>query len=208
MKTLAFFLLAALAFTACQKEDDLARPDVSMYTSVSDDIDSSYTGISIDPGYCKDIQTEHALLGKGAWHVLDNQNTIYVLNAYGEAFLNNENVGRSELKLVYDPVTKSFSGWLSAKFDQVDIEHNFAGRSTGILDNYPSHVLAMEGETDLLNGIMSVDFGDLFLKEGSTLKISATPNPDGEVNISITIDGMFCTKNLKQTKQVKITKGG
>ena len=194
MKSLALFSLAfALIFTACQK-DDYALPELqNVALRSSNAATDNPDGTSLLAGNCKDIVTDHFLVGKAEWSS-DLYDTWYVIEANGEAALN-EAVGRSELSLNYDLVSRSFAGRLITRFDAAEMEHTFYGRANAVIDaNQDPTKGIIEGETDLVSGVMTTAFGILQLTDGGVLKISVFPGDEGEATVSISIAGPYCSR--------------
>lgn len=206
MKTLIFSsLVLALTLTACSKDDEIARPDQMVSTFHSDLLTTENPALnSVTNGYCKDLQTEHILLGRGVWTdefdpVVDKYHSQYILNASGQAYLNETELGRSQLSLEYSHETKTFSGVLFTYFEEITMQHRFFGTVEETLDvTLPSSKdPVINGEAELVRGSMGTASGAFLLRDGISLKISVNPTLTGDVDVKVSIIGWYCiTDNI------------
>jgi len=206
MKTLIFSaMVLAFTFIGCAKDDDIVRPVQLIShskTIIPDQQNSDWT--SVANNYCKDLKTEHILLGKGVWadeyeQVDDKYNSQYILAAEGQASLNETELGRSQLKLEYNPATQTFAGELFTYFEQITMVHKFFGTVTETFDDAAakSKDPVINGVAELVRGSVETSLGEFLLRDEASLRIAVNPTPEGDVDVKVAINGMYCvTENI------------
>lgn len=198
-------MVLAFTFIGCANDDDIIRPGQLVSNSnsiVPDDVNSDWT--SVANNYCKDLRTEHILLGKGEWAdgyepVDDKYNSQYILVAVGQASLNESELGRSQLKLEYSPATQTFSGELFTYFEQITMVHRFFGTVTETLDVAPAESKdpVINGVAELVRGSVETSLGEFLLRDEASLRIVVNPTPEGGVDVKVAINGLYCvTDNI------------
>lgn len=202
MKTsLICSLTIIIGFTSCQMNDDLATLAKYETTIRLEKPEKPTADVpSVYDGYCQASHSDHYLSGKGAWEHLDVTNltrrgTHYVLHANGVAALDGE-TGRTKLSLQYDPKTRSFSGILSSQFEAARLDHTFNGNVINQFDTQNEIHPLIFGETKSVRGSLTTKYGEFSIKENVNLELSAVPTREGEVNVKVIIDGVYCAQDI------------
>ena len=202
MKNLHICSLAImLGFTSCQMNDDIANPAASeSYINYEKLAKPTADVPSVYEGYCQAIRSEHYLIGKGSWENPDvvttnRRATHYVLYASGIAHLDGKS-GRTKLSLQYDRKTQSFSGILSSQFESARMDHTFSGNVINHFVTQNDIDPIIFGESKLVKGSMTTEYGEFSIREKVTLELSAVPTREHEINVKVTIDGVYCAQDI------------
>lgn len=198
MKTLLnFILIMAMVMPGCQMDDLVVPKNVENEVQIIE-LNTEPVENTLDYGNCVQIRTDHALVGNTEWIASDPSTGItqpqYHVTAYGEAWLNEKEIGRTFLTLVYDPLRKIYSGNLETDFSGMTMVHRFAG---SVEDDFGTDAdqaknIAFVDQPETVRGYINEELRTLLLRDGALARVSLAPNDEGLLEIFITIIGDYC----------------
>jgi hypothetical protein len=198
MKTQLFILLGlTIAIAGCQKESDLvvpAEPGPAIETRYKINFHKDAVAIpKVDvisipkpSGDCLKAQTEHNLTGSGKVLLPDvtstsNNESEYVVEAYGSAYSKVWGTGRSILQFQCGLDTRTVAGTFETRFDGIVLKQEFEANAYpvpgdgGFFVRIPlndAQVNTIGNELELRDGMIVISFP--FMKEGSIRVIVLT----------------------------------
>ena len=207
MKTQMIFTLAmTTAFTACQKEVDLAKPQIaltaqsiSQYSAVY--IPHEFFIVGLARGnYCFSIYSEHWLIAnacfeagkgtKGSYpsHAWKHETGLYYIEAKGEGVSDQYGRSSSTLHLTFNLETCSLSGKLTTLFNSGEVLDMIIGNEVRVLPDI--HTLTLVA--DIENASIDNRLEPLHFMKGE-IGMTLPIQPTGRFQLNLNILGMFCT---------------
>ena len=205
-------ICAALAFAACQKDSDLARPlsgasDVSLTGKVDVSPEAAFAdkNVSSVADKCMEVSTTNWLSGYGEFKPLcqpdlneDKEYSkaetrsvvpagIYVIEATGEGFSETFARSNTDLKLTFNTRTHQITGQLTTTFYNGEVlVQNIDGDATATTDRIAMYLVATvdNGHIQMGSQRLDLDYGEI--------RLVLPVKPEGWFETNLYTTGVFC----------------